>query len=446
MIKRLSFLLVVAALVALPGAASRAQNCNIEYEAIVKLREPTVGSYNVWDSIYGEIPTDERFKSAIVLETGTVLATGALIDPQHSDRKDVLLAEIGRNGRVLWGKTHEVAGLADVVKVIPHDKGAMVLANITPEKGRRYLWLGIFNLQGDLLSSKTIKDRTNHVRGHDVEFGASEKSYIVAASAATVKGDEPGWSVLYRVNTSGGVISDHAFVIGSENAMYDLFPMDDGGYVASGYIDNASGRKTGWLMRLADDLRMMWQQSYARGAGAELVRGHTMLADTLAVVGTALPSGEGNRAAWVMVVNGFSGDVIWQRYLNGALHFDGRDVMVSEDGLISVLIDGQAPENSGEVEHVRLLTLNPRGVMFSSDEFFNGEAVNAYALMPSKGAERLIIGDTKVAYKIEHGQNADMPGPQMPDEVVSSLEGWVVGATGVDPYLDPCRVKKRELP
>lgn len=446
MIIRTSFLLIFLLLSGFAGARAQAQNCNIEYEAIVKLHAPRVGAYNVWDSVYGEIPTHERFKSALVLDTGTVLAAGERIDPADGDRKDILLVEIGRNGRVLWAQHHAVSGLADVVKVAAHDKGVMVLANIKPEKGRRFIWFGIFDLKGNFLSSKVVKDPANHLKAHDFEFSASGEAYVVAAAAEPVKGDAPGWSVLYRVNKSGAVIADHAFVIGSENVMYDLYPMDDGGYVASGVINNAAGRKTGWVMRLAEDLRMMWQKSYPRGAGAELARAHSMLAGTLVVTGTALPLVEGNRAAWAMVVNGNSGDVIWQRYFSGSLHFDGRDVMVSEDGLISVLIDGDTPDGADEVEHVRLLTLNPRGVVFSSDAFFNGAAVNAYALIPSKGAERLIVGDTRIAHKVEYPGGAEAQGPHMPDQIVQSLEGWMLAATGVDPYPDPCRTVKRVLP
>ncbi len=424
-----------------------AQNCNVQAEAIVKLRPPAFGSYNVWDTIFGEAEMDERFKDGLVLENNLILAVGERADPAQGDKKSILFAGVGRNGRVLWEKVHEAPNELDVVKLEPHDKGVVVLANITPVKGRPYIWMGFFDLQGEKLSEKTIKNSNENLVAYDIERSFSGKSYIIAAQAEKPKTGRPGWSVLYRVNSKGGVLSDKAFVIGTENAMRDLRVLDNGDVLAVGTINDADNRKTGWVMRLDEDLKMDWRKTYPRGAAAEFVRSHPLSKGYITVLGTALPAGSGNRAAWLMTIDEGNGDIAWQRYFSSEnLHMDGRDLLVNKDRMISVLMDGQAPKDSDVDEHIRLLTLNPRGTLFVSNAFFNGQGVDAFNLVQSMERERVLFGETLLKHEVE----LEGPGQESGDETmvktVLNSEGWVLTAPRVDSYEDPCIPVQREFP
>jgi len=444
MINRFLVLLVVLAVFVQPAAAF-AQNCDVQAEAIVKLRAPSFGAYNVWDSVYGEVETHEQFKSGFVLPTKNLFVAGEHIDPDKGDKKSLLLSEIGRNGRVLWEKQHGVSNLLNIMKMVPHPKGAMIMANIMPSKGRSYIWLGIVNTAGELLSHKTIKGGKADLKGYDLVEAASGKSYVVAAYSEVQGSGQAGSSVLYRVNSKGVVFSDQAFVIGSENALQDIHVMDNGDYMGVGYVYDSYGRKAGWMMRMNNDLQMIWQQSYSRGAAAEFAAGYSMLSGTFVAVGTALPAREGNRAGWVAVVDASSGTVGWQRYFTEGLHLEGRDVMTRKDGIISVLLDGKKDAEAEGAEHIRLLTLNPRGVLFSGDAYFNGEAVDVYQVMPGAYSERLIVGTTRLAHQIEAEQTENDKGEKMETGVTRSYEGWVVAAQSADVYADPCKVQVREL-
>ena len=430
-----------------------AQNCEVQYEALVNLRSPFVGSYNIWDTVYGEVKTDEAFNTGYVLESGNLFVVGTRIDPDKGDKKSLLMAEIGRNGRVFWEKQHEIAALGEIVTVLPHKKGAVVLANITPESKRKHIWLGFFDDKGGLVWQKTIKGGNGDLIAHDIERSKSGKSFVVAAFSITPGSGQPGWSVVYRVNTKGAVMTKQSFVIGAENAIHDLHRLENGDFMAVGTIDDAGGRETGWMMRLAEDLRMVWQKPYPRGAAAELIKGHSTIDGVFVTTGTALPVGNGTRATWVMAVDENSGDIGWQRYFSGDLHFDARDIWANGDGMITVLMDGQTPEDSDVTEHVRLLTINPRGVLFVSDEFFNGAGVDAYRLLPNEHGERLVIGRTIIDHQIEEDFEGKPLGPMPegqelpPDEtfLLRSSEGWVIAFTAVDGYEDPCKPKMRTL-
>lgn len=446
MINRFLVLFLLIGALALPQAAF-AQNCGVQAEAIIKLRAPSFGSYNVWDTIHGETETHERFKSGLALDNGDILAVGERIYPDKGDKKSLLLIEIGRNGRVLWEEEHEMPATPEIIKVEPHDKGMVILANIKPLKGRPYIWMGFFDLQGKKLREKKLKSGKGNLRAHDIERSHSGKSYIIAAETHVPKSGQPGWSTLYRVNLKGAVMSDHAFVIGADNAMHDLQIMDDGDVMAVGVIDNAVGRKTGWVMRLDESLKMMWQKTYPRGAAAELVKSQKLADGFVVMLGTSLPIGTGNRAGWVMVIDEGNGEIAWQRYFSGALHFDGRDLLVNKDHMISVLMDGQAPKESEVEEHVRLLTLNPRGALFVSNAFFNGKGVDAFQIIQSGERERVIFGETRLVHEVEI-EGAPEEGADRAEmvNVFRDSEGWVLTAPRVDSYEDPCKPVQREFP
>ena len=418
-----------------------AQNCQVQYEALVNLRSPFVGSYNIWDTVHGEVETQESFETGYILESGNLFVIGTRIDPEDNDRKSLLMAEIGRNGRVFWEKQHELTSLSEIVTILPHKKGAIVLANIAPTDKRKHVWLGFVDDKGGLVWQKTIKGGRADFTAHDIVRSKSGKSFVIAVFSKTPNSGQPGWSVVYRVNTKGEVMTKQSFVIGAENAIHDLHRLNNGDIMSVGTIDDAGGRGTGWMMRLAEDLRMVWQRPFPRGAAAELVRGHSTIDGVFVATGTALPIGNGNRATWVMAVDENSGDIGWQRYFSGELHFDARDIWANGDGMISVLMDGQAPEDTEVIEHVRLLTINPRGVLFVSDEFFNGAAVDAYKLLPNVHGERLVIGRTLIDHQMEDVET----GKEENTFLKRSSEGWVIAFTAVDSYEDPCKPRVRTL-
>ena len=80
---------------------------------------------------------------------------------------------------------------------------------------------------------------------------------------------------------------------------------------------------------------------------------------------------------------------------------------------------------------MRLLTINPRGQLFISDEYFNGEAADAYQIIKSPSDERVLLGRTKMKYTIE------TPGEPEP-KIIRSHEGWVLVGQAAEPYNDPC--------
>jgi hypothetical protein len=81
-----------------------------------------------------------------------------------------------------------------------------------------------------------------------------------------------------------------------------------------------------------------------------------------------------------------------------------------------------------------LLTINPRGGLFISDEFLNGEGAHPAAMILGPVEERIIIGNTDLIH-----EDVVNFGPARGEPVVQrSLNGWLAAATAAEPYNDPC--------
>ena len=436
----ISLLMMVFIFALTLGDQARAQNCNVDYELIFKMDPPSIGSYNVWDALYGEQDTGERLVSGVFDKPEMLITVGERFSASSLDVK-LIMVGLGRNGRMKWEKSHEIKGLRSVVKMLPMGGHLMVLANAVNAKGVGYAWLGKFDKEGALIKAYSVKDRKSNVSAQDIIPAHDGKNFMLVThfvdpsykneGRGKVQGQSPH-AVIYKITPTGKVIFGPAFLPGAENKVLSIAPAGDNYYIATGYIRSTNGRKAGWVMRLNEQAGVDWQRQYSRGSAAEINKSAELFGRYVIVAGVAKPSDghdEGS-AGWVMAIGADSGDIGWQRYYTGDADFSAEDLMINEDGLISVMLEGQPNENFDQ-DYVRLLTINPRGQLFISDEYFNGEGTDGAQLISGANGERVIIGSTKMAYQIEDALTDNV-------QTVRSVEGWVLVGAASDPYSDPC--------
>lgn len=444
MIKK--FLIVVIVMIfaaALPHHDAFAQRCDFDANAIFKLRDPTIGAYSIWDSVHGTLEAREKYVSGVVLENGHVLALG---QREMDKPKSIMLTltEIDRRGRVVWEKTHMIKGLNKVIKILKRgENDFVVLAQQNNTKNAAKAWIGFFDRQGILKSRRVHAKAGGAFYPHDLIQRPNTKGFMFAVSVKNAASDMHHYSELYILNHKAQIVSKRSYITGLDNQILTVSPIKDGGYMASGYMRDASGRKTGWLLRVDANNALMWQRQYPRGAGAEF---HT-LADYqsgfVLAAGHAMPIvGRGkHNAGWVAAIDARNGDIGWQRYFTGnAQDYIARDMLVSADGLISVMIDSKIPEQKPAKhgikhrDHVRLMTLNPRGVIFAGDELFNGEKADAFAMIRGPSRERILFGTSDVIYDIEQGAGENKTVMRK-----RSQEAWIIASSAMGAYNDPCK-------
>ena len=375
-------------------AGAHAQDCTVDYELIFRMSKPVIGSYNVWDVLYGEQETEERLTSGVYDANGWLIAAGQRAKAGSAD-VDLILVALGRRGRMHWEQAHSVKGLHEVKKMIARGDGFLVLGNLKDAKGKQAVWLGFVDANGKLTGSKTLSDKKDGMVGTDIIPAHDGKNYMLATQFITAQGEPASHAAVHKITPDGKVLFGPAFLPGAENKILGLTAVADNHYIAVGYIMRANGQKAGWMMRLNEQAGIDWQRQYARGSGAELVAVRPLLSRYAVVVGGVDPtqgSGE-NAAGWLMTVGIDSGEIGWQRYYTGDINYAGRDLLTNPDGMISVLLEG-TPAKEDDPDYVRLLTINPRGQLFISDEYFNGEAADAYQIIKSPSDERVLLGRT----------------------------------------------------
>ena len=210
-------------------------------------------------------------------------------------------------------------------------------------------------------------------------------------------------------------------------------------------------------MKVDEEGGIVWQRQYPRGIGAHLAKAVEMPDGSILTIGDALP-GEENplKAAWVMNVAADNGELIWQRYLTGSLDYSAQDVLINKDGLISVAVnansvDGQMDkEGMDKSQHfTRLVTFNPRGVIFDSLAYFEGDKAQVQRMILGPSRERIMIGSALVPYQDETmsgGDDMKMVEKGNGKAIKKrSSEGWIVAAPAAEPYQDPCKPKKERV-
>lgn len=444
----LSFVAVLFGFLALYTPAA-AQDCGVDSEVILNFNEPYLGSFNVWDTIEGDMDVVEGFRSAYMMDSTHVFAAGEKVFKGDDAKTVLFIAEVKPNGRIRWDKTHEVAGLVNVVQVLPVDDGSLVVANVHKDTLKAGVWFGVFDQSGALKRQKILKKRGYDLSAHDIVD--LQNGRFLLAAAQKEHAEAMVSSALYILNDKFGVVENRSILTGFENAILDLELLQDGQILGTGFMKTVLGNRAGWAMLLRGDATFVWQQQYPRGFGAQLEAGKEFLSNTLIVGGTALPNTETvNRAGWLMAIDRSSGVVGWQRYFTGAFGFVGKDLMISKDGLISFLMDGEPPLNEDNIpldekEHARILTLNPRGALFRSDEYFNGDGVDVHELVEGPLFQRILVGSSDIVYTIENSPDEILAGEEAVPETIISQDAWLAAAVAMEPYDDPCVIKPRAL-
>ncbi len=443
------------AFVSLMPQTAKAQVCDTLFEVITTLRPPTFGFPTVWDAKYGSKDHMVQLSSGVPQEGGTVMAIGRRLSKESFQPENIVMVELNRRGRALKEEMTKAKDAEVPVKMIQIGNEFIAVSNIRGGTKLEQKWIRLswYDRDGKYKREKIIKDPVFNFEAKGLIESVEAKGFITVIHGTNRADETDQNGILMRFNTGGELMWRRAYRPGIPNVLNSVVPVDERSYIAAGRIILDDGRMAGWAMKLGYDGSIHWQRTYPRGGFSvfdhvDLDVGGTVEGHNFILSGASSPLDDGPDAAWVMEIDA-QGEPQWQRYYRRpdyALY--GNWVRVEDDGRIVVMMNAEATDDGGGHDHVRILTLSPRGVLIQDESYTEGLQANATDYVPGWNGERIftsIIED-------DMGQSGEeeipinviglIDNPEVAEAEEEPLEpvqkGWVFVATALDFYEDPC--------
>lgn len=433
------------------------QSCKVVYEAIITLYPPRFGIPTVWDASYRKHNSMIKFADGIAYEDGTVMAVGEIVSLGDEDSYETVLARLNRRGRALIEKRYKARLNEHVFDIIETDKKEIIAAStFLGTKTAYWLRLAWYDKDGDFLREKIIKDPKYDYKIRAMHTAIDGSGFILLLKAEDRKGIEEEHGVLMRFSPEGKQLWRRAYRVGTPNIISGLgLVRNRKHYLASGSIQMDDGRMAGWVLELNHDGTVVWQRTYPRGASSMLNKGVEVNGKYI-LVGDAKPLDGTANAAWVLAISSF-GEPLWQRYLRSGDHkISGLAIMKNEDNRLSVLLNAKALPANDQKDHFRLLTMTHYGALLDDEPYVNGFGAQAEKLFKGHRQERIVIANSESDSRMHDTSNqvrlSIFSGIELVEDAQKDsgkddkdnkgqilTEGWVVVATSLDPYEDPCR-------
>lgn len=409
------------------SAPVKAQDCGVVAEALVTLKPPLFNTPSIWNGFYGQDGM-EQISDVALGEDGTFIVVGAYTKDKDDTVYKPFLAKIDARGRALWEKRQESGKDKTIETILKRDDGYAILGNIRSKSGNGF-YMAFYNEDGTKLREYPVFEKGYTLSALSFAPSQTGKSYVISA-ARTKSGEEGAKAVLYKITTGGKKLWRRQYSPGSSTQFNHVELAGDGHYTLVGEIEQDNGRMAGWITRVDDKGALIWQKPYLRGRDASLSHAYTHKNGSIVTSGYVKGADVENVGAWVMKTAP-DGTVLWQRFYQGRTDYRAPSLIGYDDGRIQVLIDGTKNEDSKEWDrnHVSILSLSPRGRLFDVESFSDGLGAQGAMMKSGHYGERVIVGSV---------QNVK---PQEGEEMKVSPEffdGWILAATGLDPYEDPC--------
>lgn len=395
--------------------------CASNREVIAGLNPPRYATPAVWDASYGRLDRQVQLFSSVPGPDGTVVALGRVTGARSARPLATTLVRLDRRGTVIAAHDRPAEGWELPVKLLTVPGGYVALSDIRADGGRKpsmaklswYGAAGVFRHATRFTGPVDAVESTAVTRAGD--------GYIVLLHAVPRDPAVADYAIIVRLSSSGAVLWRRALKPGA-GAMLTAITASGQNFVAAGRIESDDDRPSGWLVAFDRTGNLLWQRPYARG-GSSVLDAAAPAGAGVAVAGSTRPVGGGRRALWIMVVDS-GGDPLWQRfYRRDDTDYRAVGLAVGRDARLTVMADAFPDQGSGQLSHVRLMTLSPIGVMLGDEAYVTGAGVYGYDLAEGWNGERIV---TASADQGRDGQTG------------LRYQGWIVVATALDKWINLC--------
>lgn len=408
-------------------SATTPDPCQSVYEEIIPLRVPDFDQAAMWKKTSG-VKGAERPRAILPVVDAGQIAIGSSIP--YDDKTGVAPPQIqmvrtDKNGKVIVEKWIPVKNLETVADAILLKDKIVVLSQLG-NKDDDYIGLNFLNGAGEEKSAKIISDKDVRLIPKSITSLSGGAKMVIAAEAVSRKNKQDSYTVLIWVDRDGKFLIQKEYLPGVRNKPEYVGRLGDNEIVVTGRVTAEDGRDAGWILRLGQKGDILYQRPYARGGDSVVRRAVSLGNGEMVVVGDALPSREGDKAAWVMRLDR-EGNPVWQKYLTGKYSYAGVDVIVLSDGRLNVLLAGK-PTEAGGRDYARIVTLSLDGVLIGDESFLEGSNAVPMRLIDQKG-KRYLLGMAETGFT-----KAGVP----EDLKYITYDMWLLGLGSLPEFKNTC--------
>ncbi|MFA5593620.1 MAG: hypothetical protein WC989_09955 [Micavibrio sp.] len=415
--------------------------CYAPQGEIITLREPFFeGVLSAWHILYAEGGMDS-FSDIAVLDAGHIVAAGSYNKGKDDTGYRPLLVKFDERQKPVWIVREEGAAHKTIQRLYEVNGGFTVIGNIDDAEKGRGIYIGSYNEDGSV-RGKAVPFFEKGGRLDARAFVPSQdgKGYIIAAQFIDDRDEEKQRGILMKISKAGELVWKRSYTAGRSTVFNNIQTAQDGSHMVSGQIVTDGNKSSGWFLVVDDNGAVKWQETYPRGLAATFqAAGQAENGDYILIGKSRSQDHEQEGlAAWIMRTDS-KGKMIWQRFLQGAYIYDAPDLIVYEDGRASVLLNAGGLRGD-QRSHVRLVTLSPTGAIQHVEDFTDGQNAAASRLVPGYAGERILGGFAQTSFGEGQETNEAAAAPSY------TYDGWVVAATALDLYDNPCVRENKASP
>lgn len=388
--------------------------------------------------------------------------SGEKTQPVWGDR-DLWLVKMDAQRNIVWQQNYGGTGIETLFDIISTSDGGFLVSSysdspISGEKttetfGGTDLWLLKLDRDGQLEWQQSFGGDGNELFGKLLETGKgtfllSATSYSGATGNKTEpsRGQSDGW--ILELDSQGNILWQRTIGGTSADAMMDVIPALDGGYILAGESSSGIGgdksvpRKAAtdlWVIKIDPQGNILWQNTYAGDVGewfsAIVPSTSGYLLSAMSYSGTGNDKTEpsrGDRDYWMLKID-LEGAVCWDKTLGGSSVDQPMDAFEDSEGNFIVggwsdsEASGDKTENSNGGRDFWITKIDPPAIqapianipetIMACDQ--NGDGFTEFDL---EGVHEEILGGQQNVVVSYFDENWNpLPSP-LPDKYTNSVE------------------------
>lgn len=443
---RFLFHIFFVLLFAVQPSNAHGQQCDDVQSSIIKLKEPVFRDPILWETEYGDKEGFQEIVDVAIAhkkeedENETFVILGDYTKDKSAPNTQPFLARMDKRGDIEWDKRGKSNVIINTVQLLKTPSGYAVLGNISDIKNGKGFYIAVYNKEGKRTTFFRKFTKGAEIEATGFALTKDKKGYIIIGKRvkAAKKGSVQE-SIMYQVSAEGVEEWHKRYNPGVKTLFRGVKQLPNNKYAVVGEIEQPDGTMAGWLLKMDRYGGMEWQKQYPRGSGASIYKVKPLKNGSLMIIGNVAPIGGDKTSAWVMKVSK-NGHMLWQRHFIGNYKYTVKDLLLTEDDRIFILLDVRPLQSKKEETassargHVSILTLSSRGYLLNVENFTSASHGHPNSLLFGENRTRIIGGYTisKKPKEVEGGE-------EKPNDYDLALyDGWLFSASSLQQYVDPC--------